>query len=230
MSVSCSTGKNSLQTVHQRKSQELSRQAKAIKKVPKSAPPTAPAFPLGELGGHSLLATRLVARISHGLGARLIVKDVFDYAVFSELAGIIRQRLASMNTLPTASAGGQDIFSHPVVFKLSAKLQVSQLKGSSACADVEMPDYTAFQLIPADDVEKFTQDQINPQINFPKYMIQDVYLATHLQQCFLRDVYGRPKPLVPFYVEFPPDSRSFRVQAVLQRKEEERNVIQHPAG
>ncbi|KAM3430301.1 hypothetical protein MY4824_007775 [Beauveria thailandica] len=144
MSVSCSTGKNSLQTVHQRKSQELSRQAKAIKKVPKS--------------------------------------------------------------------------------------EVSQLKGSSGCADVEMPDYTAFQLIPADDVEKFTQDQINPQINFPKYMIQDVYLATHLQQCFLRDVYGRPKPLVPFYVEFPPDSRSFRVQAVLQRKKEERNVIQHPGG
>ncbi|OAA42031.1 bsls-like protein [Beauveria brongniartii RCEF 3172] len=112
---------------------ELSRQAKAIKKVQNSAPPTAPAFPLSEvemmlceeltktfemdinitddffqLGGHSLLATRLVARISHRLGARLTVKDVFDYPVFSELAGIIRQRLASKNTLPTASAGGQD--------------------------------------------------------------------------------------------------------------------------
>ncbi|KAM3513239.1 hypothetical protein MY11210_003105 [Beauveria gryllotalpidicola] len=274
---------------------ELSRQAKAIKKVQKAAPPTAPAFPLSEvqvmlceeltktfemdvnitddffkLGGHSLLATRLVARISHRLGARLTVKDVFDYPVFSELADIIRQQLASKNTLPTAAAGGQDkkesagvapttdmeamlceefanilgmdvgitdnffdlgghslmatrlaarighrlnttisvkdIFSHPVLFQLSAKLEVSQLESSSEGTDIKMPDYTAFQLIPADDAEKFMQDQIYPQINFPDDMIQDVYLATHLQQCFLRDVSGRPKPLVPFYVEFPPDS------------------------
>nr|AFP96785.1 bassianolide synthetase [Beauveria bassiana] len=277
---------------------ELSRQAKAIKKGQKSAPPTAPTFPLSEvevmlceeltktfemdvnmtddffqLGGHSLLATRLVARISHRLGARLTVKDVFDYPVFSELADIIRQQLASKNTLlPTASAGGggqdkkesagvapttdmeamlceefanilgmdvgitdnffdlgghslmatrlaarighklnttisvKDIFSHPVIFQLSAKLEVSQLESSSGGTDIKMPDYTALQLIPVADAEKFMQDQIYPQINFPQDMIQDVYLATHLQQCFLRDVFGRPKPLVPFYVEFPPDS------------------------
>ncbi|KAJ4155409.1 hypothetical protein LMH87_000652 [Akanthomyces muscarius] len=274
---------------------ELSRQARAIKNTQKSAPPTAPAFPLSDveirlceeltktfemdinitddffqLGGHSLLATRLVARISHRLGARLTVKDVFDYPVFSELADVIRQQLASKNALPTISAGGQDkqgsagvapttemqsmlceefanvlgmevgitdnffdlgghslmatrlaarighrldttisvkdIFDHPVLFQLSAQLEVAQLESPGGGSDIKLPEYAAFQLVPAEDAQIFIQDEIYPQFNFPHDMIQDVYPATHLQQCFLRDVSGQPKLLVPFYIDFPPDS------------------------
>lgn len=274
---------------------ELSRQARAIKKAQNSTPSTAPAIPLCDveiklceeltktfemeisitddffqLGGHSLLATRLVTRISQGLGARLTVKDVFDYPVFSELANVIRQQLASKNTLPVMSADGEDkqgsagvapttdmeamlceefanvlgmeigitdnffdlgghslmatrlaarighrldttisvkdIFDRPVLFQLSAQLEVAQLENPSGGSDIKLPDYAAFQLVPAEDAQVFIQDEICPQLNFPHDMIQDVYPATHLQQCFLRDVSGQPKPLVPFYIEFPPDS------------------------
>ncbi|OAR02192.1 hypothetical protein LLEC1_03413 [Akanthomyces lecanii] len=274
---------------------ELSRQARAIEKAKKSTPPTAPVFPLSDvelrlceeltktfemnvnitddffqLGGHSLLATRLVARISHRIGARLTVKDVFDYPVFSELAAVIRQQLASKNAMPTASAGGQDkqgsagvapttdmeamlceefanvlgmevgitdnffdlgghslmatrlaarighrldttvsvkdIFDCPVLFQLSAQLEVAQLKPPGGGSDIKLPDYAAFQLIRATDAQVFVEDEIYSQLKFPRDVIQDVYPATHLQQCFLRDVSGQPKLLVPFYIEFPPDS------------------------
>ncbi len=273
---------------------ELSRMVRLIKVPVKSAP--VPALPISEveialceeatvtlgmqvritdhffkLGGHSLLATRLIARIGERLKARLTVKDVFDHPDFSELAGVVRQGLASLNTIPATSDGRQEkqtsarvaprtetetmlceefenalgvdvgvtdnffdlgghslmatklaarigqrldisvsvkiIFDHPVLFQLATALEPAQSESYKVSKELEVADYAAFQLLSVENSQDFIQHEIQPQVGFPDGKIQDVYPATYIQKIFLCDTSTeRPKPLVPFYIDFPPDS------------------------
>ncbi|KAF4449387.1 Enniatin synthase [Fusarium austroafricanum] len=101
---------------------ELARRARILPKAQAAAP--VPAFPISDieiilceeatevfgmkveigdhffkLGGHSLLATKLISRIDNRLKVRVTVKDVFDHPVFADLAAVIRQGLALLNSI-----------------------------------------------------------------------------------------------------------------------------------
>ncbi|OAA73278.1 BEAS beauvericin nonribosomal cyclodepsipeptide synthetase [Cordyceps fumosorosea ARSEF 2679] len=133
-----------------------------------------------------------------------ITDNFFDLGGHSLMATKLAARIG--HRLDT-TISVKDVFSHPLLFELATKLELAGSKSYEASDDIQMADYVAFQLLSVEDVQGFIRDEIRPRLGFAHGTIQDVYPATYLQKTFLCDTAtGVPKPLVPFYIDFPPGS------------------------
>ncbi|OAA37311.1 BEAS beauvericin nonribosomal cyclodepsipeptide synthetase [Beauveria brongniartii RCEF 3172] len=150
------------------------------------------------------METMLCKEFANVLGMDVGVTDnFFDLGGHSLMATKLAARIGRrLNT--TISV--KEVFEHPIVFQLAKTLELAQSE-SDRGKHATLAEYTAFQLLSMKDSQGFIQNEIGPQLRFAHGGIQDVYPATHMQKAFLCDAStGHPKPLVPFYIDFPPDS------------------------
>ncbi|KAI1429134.1 hypothetical protein F5Y12DRAFT_539171 [Xylaria sp. FL1777] len=101
----------------------------------------------------------------------------------------------------------KDIFDHPVPSQLASKLNLTRSKSYNVTNGIQTADNTSFQLMPLEDPQAFIQREIYPQLGHSHSTILDVYPATRLQKRYLHNpATGNPWPLLPFNIDFPPDS------------------------
>ncbi|KAJ2979739.1 hypothetical protein NQ176_g3070 [Zarea fungicola] len=133
-----------------------------------------------------------------------ITDNFFDLGGHSLMATRLAARIGHRLNI-TVSV--KNVFDYPVLFQLASKLELAQLENLEVANLYKTTDYSAFQLLSVEDPQSFIDREISPRLLFPHGKIQDVYPVTHMQKGFLRDASTtHPKPLVPFYVDFPPDS------------------------
>ncbi|CAJ0555335.1 Ff.00g054000.m01.CDS01 [Fusarium sp. VM40] len=145
----------------------------------------------------------LCEEFAAGLGVPVGITDnFFDLGGHSLMATKLAVRIG--RRLDTAITV-KDIFDYPVLFQLAKKLESSHSKSYEESGDdIQMADYTAFQLLDLEDPQDFVQSQIRPQLDSCYGTIQDVYPSTQMQKAFLFDpTTGEPRGLVPFYIDFP---------------------------
>lgn len=158
----------------------------------------------GVVAPRNEMETMLCEEFANVLGMDVGVTDnFFDLGGHSLMATKLAARIGRrLNT--TISV--KEVFEHPIVFQLANSLELGQLE-SDRVKHTMLADYTAYQLLSVEDLQGFLQNEISPQLECAHGGIQDVYPATHMQKAFLCDAStGHPKPLVPFYIDFPPDS------------------------
>ncbi|KAF5614756.1 enniatin synthase [Fusarium sp. NRRL 52700] len=131
-----------------------------------------------------------------------ITDNFFDLGGHSMMATKLAMRLGRL--LDTTIVV-KDIFDYPVLFQLSKKLE---LAGSgTGNGEVQVDDYNPFELLSLKDPKDFIQREICSQLNVPLESIQDTYPSTQMQKSFLFSPgTGSPRPLTPFYIDFPADS------------------------
>ncbi|CEJ80096.1 hypothetical protein VHEMI00301 [[Torrubiella] hemipterigena] len=133
-----------------------------------------------------------------------ITDNFFDLGGHSLMATKLAARIG--HRLDTTVSVKQ-VFDHPVLFHLASALALSKTQSYDVTNDLQNVDYAAFQLMSVPDVEDFVQREVVPQLNFNHGKIQDVYPASQMQKAFVCEpTTGYPKPLVPFYVDFPAES------------------------
>ncbi|KAI0393337.1 hypothetical protein F5Y17DRAFT_312831 [Xylariaceae sp. FL0594] len=137
------------------------------------------------LGGHSLMATKLAARLSSQLDVRVSVKDIFN---------------------------------HPTPGRLVSKLKLvpSEIQRDVRKSTHVMPgDAVAFRLLALEeDPQAFIKREIYSQLKKHSWAgeILDVYPATQLQKRYLHyPLTGKPWPMAPFHIDFPPESDPVRL-------------------
>ncbi|RBR23809.1 uncharacterized protein FIESC28_03425 [Fusarium coffeatum] len=99
----------------------------------------------------------------------------------------------------------KDIFDYPVLFQLSKKLE----SAASGTGDDEgqVDEYKPFELLSLEDPQDFIRREVCSQLNVSFESIQDMYKCTQMQKSFLFSPgTGSPRPLTPFYIDFPVDS------------------------
>ncbi|ENH70882.1 Enniatin synthase [Fusarium oxysporum f. sp. cubense race 1] len=131
-----------------------------------------------------------------------ITDNFFDLGGHSMMATKLAMRLG--RRLDTTIVV-KDIFDYPVLFQLSKKLESA---GSETDRDDAPPDdYNPFELLSLEDPQDFIQREICSQLSVSFESIQDTYQSTQMQKSFLFSPgTGSPRPLTPFYIDFPVDS------------------------
>ncbi|KAH7240699.1 uncharacterized protein BKA55DRAFT_677902 [Fusarium redolens] len=131
-----------------------------------------------------------------------ITDNFFDLGGHSMMATKLAMRLG--RRLDTTIVV-KDIFDYPVLFQLSKKLESAGSESYKEDAPVE--DYNPFELLSLEDPQDFIQREICSQLNISFESIQDTYQSTQMQKSFLFSPgTGSPRPLTPFYIDFPVDS------------------------
>ncbi|KAF5970869.1 enniatin synthase [Fusarium coicis] len=131
-----------------------------------------------------------------------ITDNFFDLGGHSMMATKLAMRLG--RRLDTTIVV-KDIFDYPVLFQLSKKLEST---GSGMGNDeVQVDAYDPFELLSLEDPQDFIQREICSQLGVAFELIQDTYPSTQMQKSFLFSPgTGSPRPLTPFYIDFPVDS------------------------
>ncbi|KAG5808758.1 hypothetical protein H9Q71_006773 [Fusarium xylarioides] len=131
-----------------------------------------------------------------------ITDNFFDLGGHSMMATKLAMRLG--RRLDTTIVV-KDIFDYPVLFQLSKKLESA---GSGTGNDeVQVDDYNLFELLSLEDPQDFIEREICSQLNVSFDSVQDMYQCTQMQKSFLFSPgTGSPRPLTPFYIDFPVDS------------------------
>ncbi|KAF9766999.1 Beauvericin nonribosomal cyclodepsipeptide synthetase bea1 [Fusarium sp. DS 682] len=145
----------------------------------------------------------LCDEVSKLLGIEVGITDnFFDLGGHSMMATKLAMRIG--RRLETTIVV-KDIFDYPVLFQLSKKLESV---GSDTFKDgAPLDDYKPFELLSLQDPQGFIQREICTQLNQPFDAIQDSYQSTQMQKSFLFSPgTGSPRPLTPFYIDFPADS------------------------
>ncbi|KAI1024610.1 hypothetical protein LB503_007110 [Fusarium chuoi] len=131
-----------------------------------------------------------------------ITDNFFDLGGHSMMATKLAMRLA--RRLDTTIVV-KDIFDYPVLFQLSKKLESTG--SGTGNEEVHVDDYNPFELLSLEDPQDFIQREICSQLNVSLESIQDMYQSTQMQKSFLFSPgTGSPRPLTPFYIDFPVDS------------------------
>ncbi|CVL10435.1 related to non-ribosomal peptide synthetase [Fusarium proliferatum] len=131
-----------------------------------------------------------------------ITDNFFDLGGHSMMATKLAMRLG--RRLDTTIVV-KDIFDYPVLFQLSKKLESTD--SGTDNEEVQVDDYTPFELLSLEDPLDFIQQEICLQLNVSLESIQDMYQSTQMQKSFLFSPgTGSPRPLTPFYIDFPVDS------------------------
>ncbi|KAF5627285.1 enniatin synthase [Fusarium tjaetaba] len=131
-----------------------------------------------------------------------ITDNFFDLGGHSMMATKLAMRLG--RRLDTTIVV-KDIFDYPVLFQLSKKLE-SAASGTGD-DEVQVDEYNPFELLPLEDPQDFIQREICSQLGVAFESIQDMYQCTQMQKSFLFSPgTGSPRPLTPFYIDFPVDS------------------------
>ncbi|KAF4341220.1 enniatin synthase [Fusarium beomiforme] len=145
----------------------------------------------------------LCEEVSKLLGIEVGITDnFFDLGGHSMMATKLAMRIG--RRLETTIVV-KDIFDYPVLFQLSKKLESADSDTSKDVAPLD--DYSPFELLSLEDPKSFIQQEICMQIDRPLEWIQDCYQSTQMQKSFLFSPgTGQPRPLTPFYIDFPVDS------------------------
>ncbi|KAG7407124.1 Beauvericin nonribosomal cyclodepsipeptide synthetase BEA1 [Fusarium oxysporum f. sp. rapae] len=131
-----------------------------------------------------------------------ITDNFFDLGGHSMMATKLAMRLG--RRLDTTIVV-KDIFDYPVLFQLSKKLESAGTDTGNK--EVQVDDYSPFELLSLEDPRDFIQREICSQLNISFESIQDTYQSTQMQKSFLFSPgTGSPRPLTPFYIDFPVDS------------------------
>ncbi|KAG8666688.1 Beauvericin nonribosomal cyclodepsipeptide synthetase bea1 [Fusarium poae] len=133
-----------------------------------------------------------------------ITDNFFDLGGHSLMATKLAVRIG--HRLET-TVSVKDVFDHPVLFQLAIALDnLVQSKTNERVGSREMAEYSPFQLLSTEDSEDFMANEIRPRLELQE-TIQDVYPSTQMQKAFLFDpTTARPRPFVPFYIDFPSTS------------------------
>ncbi|KAG9496485.1 putative secondary metabolism biosynthetic enzyme [Fusarium musae] len=131
-----------------------------------------------------------------------ITDNFFDLGGHSMMATKLAMRLGRRLD---ATIVVKDIFDYPVLFQLSKKLEST---GSGTGDDeLQVDEYNPFELLSLEDPQDFIQREVCSQLNVSFESIQDMYQCTQMQKSFLFSPgTGSPRPLTPFYIDFPVDS------------------------
>ncbi|EMT65569.1 Enniatin synthase [Fusarium odoratissimum] len=131
-----------------------------------------------------------------------ITDNFFDLGGHSMMATKLAMRLG--RRLDTTIVV-KDIFDYPVLFQLSKKLESAGTETGDE--EVQVDDYSPFELLSHEDPQGFVQREICSQLSISLDSIQDTYQSTQMQKSFLFSPgTGSPRPLTPFYIDFPVDS------------------------
>ncbi|KAF5695620.1 enniatin synthase [Fusarium denticulatum] len=131
-----------------------------------------------------------------------ITDNFFDLGGHSMMATKLAMRLG--RRLDTTIVV-KDIFDYPVLFQLSKKLE-SAASGTGD-DEIQVDEYNPFELLSLEDPQDFIQREICSQLGVAFKSIQDTYPSTQMQKSFLFSPgTGSPRPLTPFYIDFPVDS------------------------
>ncbi|KAJ8121576.1 hypothetical protein O1611_g10066 [Lasiodiplodia mahajangana] len=101
----------------------------------------------------------------------------------------------------------KDIFDHPAPGQLVSKLKLNGLEGNKIINGIQPADNASFQLLSLEDPQLFIKRDIYPKLQHSHGTILDIYPATRLQKRYLDNpATGNPWPLMPFNIDFPPES------------------------
>ncbi|KAI0543201.1 hypothetical protein GGR58DRAFT_519334 [Xylaria digitata] len=177
---------------------ELTRRAQVMPK-PEAASAPAPVVPLNEI------ETMVCEEFADVLGVDVGITDNFfklggHSLMATKLAARVGRRLDTRVSV-------KDIFDHPVPGQLASKLKLTRSESHNVTSSIRTAANTSFQLLPLGDPQTFIQREIHPQLEHSYGTILDVYPATRLQRRYLHNpATGNPWPLMPFYIDFPPES------------------------
>ncbi|KAF5550003.1 enniatin synthase [Fusarium mexicanum] len=131
-----------------------------------------------------------------------ITDNFFDLGGHSMMATKLAMRLGRRLD---ATIVVKDVFDYPVLFQLSKKLESA--RSGTGDDEAQVDEYNPFELLSLEDPQDFVQREICSQLNIPLESIQDTYTSTQMQNSFLFSPgTGSPRPLTPFYIDFPVDS------------------------
>ncbi|KAF4947796.1 hypothetical protein FGADI_10129 [Fusarium gaditjirri] len=131
-----------------------------------------------------------------------ITDNFFDLGGHSMMATKLAMRLGPRLD---ATIVVKDIFDYPVLFQLSKKLESA--RSGTGNDEGQVDDYNPFDLLSHKNPPDFVQREICSQLNVSFDSIQDTYHSTQMQKSFLFSPgTGSPRPLTPFYIDFPVDS------------------------
>ncbi|KAF5252505.1 hypothetical protein FANTH_2399 [Fusarium anthophilum] len=131
-----------------------------------------------------------------------ITDNFFDLGGHSMMATKLAMRLGQRLD---ATIVVKDVFDYPVLFQLSKRLESA--RSGTGDDEAQVDEYNPFELLSLEDPQDFVQREICSQLNIPLESIQDTYTSTQMQKSFLFSPgTGSPRPLTPFYIDFPVDS------------------------
>ncbi|KAF2964673.1 hypothetical protein GQX73_g8896 [Xylaria multiplex] len=177
---------------------ELTRRAQVMPKTEAASAP-APVVPLDEI------ETMVCEEFANVLGVDVGITDNFfklggHSLMATKLAARVGRRLDTRVSV-------KDIFDHPVPGQLASKLKLTRSESYNVTNGIRTSNNTSFQLLPQEDPQTFIRREIHPQLKHPYSTILDVYPATRLQRRYLDNpATGDPWPLMPFNIDFPPES------------------------
>ncbi|KAI0435294.1 hypothetical protein F5Y09DRAFT_336776 [Xylaria sp. FL1042] len=177
---------------------ELTRRAQVMPK-PEAASAPVPVVPLNEI------ETMVCEEFADVLGVDVGITDNFfklggHSLMATKLAARVGRRL-------DVRVSVKDIFDHPVPGELASKLKLTRSKSHNGTSVIRTADNASFQLLAVEDPQTFIQREIYPQLEHAYGTILDVYPATRLQKRYLHNpATGNPWPLMPFNIDFPPES------------------------
>ncbi|KAJ8123451.1 hypothetical protein ONZ43_g606 [Nemania bipapillata] len=176
---------------------ELTRRAQVIPKH-EVAPAPIPIVPLDDI------ETMVCEEFAGVLGVAVGITDNFfelggHSLMATKLAARVGRRL-------DAHVPVKDIFDHPVPGQLARKLKSNRSERNNVTNGIRTAGNASFQLLSLEDPESFIKREIYPRLE-NSHDIMDVYPATRLQKRYLDNpATGNPWPLMPFNIDFPPES------------------------
>ncbi|RWA07195.1 hypothetical protein EKO27_g7918 [Xylaria grammica] len=187
---------------------ELTRRAQVMPKHEAASAPT-PIVPLDDI------ETMVCEEFADVLGVAVGITDNFfelggHSLMATKLAARVGRRL-------DARVSVKDIFDHPVPGQLASELKLSRLGGDDVTNGIQTADGASFQLLSAEDPQSFIEREIYPKLEHSHGTILDIYPATRLQKRYLDNpTTGNPWPLMPFNIDFPPESDFARLTRACQ--------------
>ncbi|KAI9728356.1 MAG: NRPS [Chrysothrix sp. TS-e1954] len=182
---------------------ELAQRAHSIHKSDMASIPSVRVAPRNET------ETKLCEEFVDLLGVEVGITDhFFDLGGHSLLATKLAARISRRLDVRLSV---KDVFDQPTPADLASKISSHEFQ-SHAAGNGALPTENSapFQLLPVKDPQHFISREISWQLG--QQQILDVYPATWLQKCILRDpATGHPRPPTLFFVDFPPKSDCARL-------------------
>ncbi|KAI0472336.1 hypothetical protein F4859DRAFT_522260 [Xylaria cf. heliscus] len=177
---------------------ELTRRAQVMPKHEAASAPT-PVVPLDDI------ETIVCKEFADVLGVAVgITDDFFELGGHSLMATKLAARVGRRLN---ARVSVKDIFDHPVPGQLASELKLNRLEKNNVTNGIQTAANASFQLLSLEDPESFIRREIYPKLEHSHGTVLDIYPATRLQKRYLDNpATGNPWPLMPFNIDFPPES------------------------
>ncbi|KAI0544323.1 hypothetical protein F4679DRAFT_565477 [Xylaria curta] len=177
---------------------ELTRRAQVIPKHEAASAP-APVVPLDDI--ETIVCKEFADLLGVAVG---ITDNFFELGGHSLMAAKLAARVGRRLD---ARVSVKDIFDRPVPGQLASKLKLNRSEGNNVINGKQTAGNAPFQLLSLEDPQSFIKRQIYPKLEYSNDTILNIYPATRLQKRYLDNpATGNPWPLMPFNIDFPPES------------------------